>query len=86
MMKELGPLGDAEGISPVTIKSKLTVAHSAVASVKLRTLLARLTKDLRSENDYSTRIIATKMSENLDEAIVRELERHEKSAAELAVK
>lgn len=86
MIKELGPLGEAEEISVDTLKRKLSVACSVAAGAKLRTQLARLTEDMREGNEYSTELIAAKMSEKLDETILRELERQEKLTAESGTK
>lgn len=72
----MGALGAAEGISLEELKSRLDAARSAASSVKLRTRFARLTQDLRQENDYSSQLIETKMSEKLNEAILREMEKH----------
>ena len=54
----------------------LTAAKSAASSVKLRTRFAKLTQDLRQENDYSSQLIESKMSGKLNEAIFREMEKH----------
>jgi F420-non-reducing hydrogenase iron-sulfur subunit len=76
-IKELGPLGEAEGVSLEEIKLQLSIARAALAGVKLRTRFARLTHDLRQERDYSTQFIEAKISEKLDEAISREMEKQE---------
>lgn len=75
-IKTLGPLGELEGMPLKRLKLKLAAAKSAASSVKLRTRFGRLTQDLRRENDYSSQLIQAKMSENLDEAILREMEKH----------
>jgi len=69
----LGPLGEDEGIPLEELKSKLAAAKSVASNVKVRTRFARLTQDLREENDYSTQFIEAKMSEKLNEAILREM-------------
>jgi hypothetical protein len=76
-IKELGPLGEAEGIPLKKLKFSLAAAKSAAKSVKIRNRFARLTQDLRQENDYSSLLIEAKMSEKLDEAILREMEKQE---------
>jgi hypothetical protein len=55
----------------------LSAAKSAAASVKLRTRLAKITQELREKSDYSPQVIEAKMSEKLDEAILREMEKQE---------
>jgi len=54
----------------------LAAAKAAALSKKLRTRFARLTQDLRQENDYSAQLIETKISEKLDKAILNEMEKH----------
>ena len=60
---------------PEDLKSRLAAAKSLAANVKLRTRFAKLTQDLRKENDYSPQLIEAKMSEKLNEAIQREMEK-----------
>ena len=74
-VKELGPLGEAEGMPLEQLKTKLAAAKAAAASVKLRTQFAKFTKDLRAVNDYSAQSIETKMAEKLNAAIAREMEK-----------
>lgn len=74
-VKELGPLGAAEGIPLEELKSRLVAARTAAESVKLRTQLAKLTLDLRQNNDYSAEAIEIKMSNKLNQAIVVEMEK-----------
>ena len=73
-VKELGPLGAAEGVPLEELRLKLTAARSVAENVKLRTRFARLTQELRKENNYSPQFIEAKMSEKLNEAISREME------------
>ena len=71
----MGALGEAEGMPPEDLKSRLAAAKSLAANVKLRTRFAKLTQDLRKENDYSPQLIEAKLSEKLNEAIQREMEK-----------
>ena len=75
-IKELGPLGEAEGIAREELLHKLLAAKSAVESIKLRTRLGKLAKDLRLLNDYSPGAIEAKMAEKLNDAIIHEFEKH----------
>jgi F420-non-reducing hydrogenase iron-sulfur subunit len=75
----MGPLGELEGVPLNRLKRRLAVARSAASSVKLRTRFGRLTRELREKNDYSSRFIQARMSENLDEAILREMEQLEEN-------
>lgn len=84
-IKELGPLGKAERVSDEDLSSKLSVAKSVIESVKVRTRFAKLTQDLREANDYSDQVIESKMAENLDMAILREIEKQEKLLANAGV-
>jgi hypothetical protein len=74
-VKELGPLGSSEGISPEDLQAGLAAARSAAASVKLRTRFARLTQELRKNNDYSPEGVEAALSEKLHDAILREMEK-----------
>ena len=74
-VKKLGPLGSSDGKSLEEIKAKLVAAKSAASNVKLRTQFAKLTQELRQENDYSSQRIETRMSEKLNDAILREMEK-----------
>ena len=85
LLKELGPLGEAEGISREELKLKLLAARSAVKSVRLRTRFAKLAQDLRKGNGYASDVIAGKMDEKINDAIVREITKQEKAIADSGV-
>jgi len=85
LLKELGPLGEAEGISREELKLKLLAARSAVESVRLRTRFAKLAQELRQGNGYAPDVIETKMAEKVNDAIMREIARQEKAIAESGV-
>ena len=74
-MKELGPLGAAEGIPQEELRSRLAAAKGVASSVKLRTRFARLTQSLREKDDYSSKVIEAAMSEKLNDAISKEMEK-----------
>jgi hypothetical protein len=76
-IEELGPLGETERISHEKLRSRLAMARSLATNVKLRTRFAKLTRALRQKNDYSAEIIEAQMSERLDAAILREMEKQE---------
>ena len=84
-LKELGPLGEAEGVSREELKLKLLAARSAVKSVRLRTRFAKLAQDLRKGNGYASDVIAGKMAEKINDAIVREITKQEKAIADSGV-
>jgi len=81
-VKELGPLGEAEGIAAEALHLKLLAARSAMKSVKLRTQFARLAQDLRDGNNHTPEVIEAKMAEKVNEAIVREIAKQEKAITE----
>ena len=73
---ELGPLGQTEGIARDELKLNLSAARAAVESHKLRTRIGKLAKELREINDYSLDVIEKKMAEKLNEAIIKEMDKH----------
>jgi hypothetical protein len=73
-VKELGPLGAAEGVSLEELRRRLAAAKAVASNVKLRTRYARLTQSLREKNDYSSQVIEAAMSEKLNDAITKEME------------
>ena len=85
LLKELGPLGEAEGISREELRLKLLAARSAVKSVRLRTRFAKLAQGLRQGNGYTPDVIEAKMGDKINEAIVREIAKQEKAIAESRV-
>jgi hypothetical protein len=76
-IKEMGPLGKAEGMAWEDLEPKLSAAKAAARSIKLRTRLARLTQDLREEKDYAIDTIEAKLEGKLDHTIRSEMERQE---------
>lgn len=85
LLKELGPLGEAEGVSREELKLKLLAARSAVKSVRLRTRFAKLAQDLRKGNGYASDVIEGKMGEKINDAIVREITKQEKAIVDSGV-
>lgn len=81
-IRELGPLGEAEGVALEELKMKLLAARSAVESVKLRTRFGKLAHDLRQRNEYAPDVIEAKMAEKVSDAIIREIAKQEKAIAE----
>ncbi len=75
-IKELGPLGTSDGKPLEEIKVKLLAAKSAASSTKLRTQFAKLTREMRQDKDYSPQVLETRVSEKLNDAILREMEKH----------
>ena len=83
-MKEMGPLGEAEGIPIEDLKSKLLATKSVVKNLRIRTRFGKLTQKLREEGEYTPELIEAKMSEKINEMIEKELEKQEKKITESA--
>jgi hypothetical protein len=83
-MKEMGPLGEAEGIPIEDLKSKLLATKSVVKNLRIRTRFGKLTQQLREEGEYTPELIEAKMSEKINEMIEKELEKQEKKITESA--
>jgi F420-non-reducing hydrogenase iron-sulfur subunit len=68
-IKELGPLGQAEGLSPEEVKIRIDKAVQLVSDRKVRMALGNVTKSLRKDGDFSeehvARIIDEKMSKTI---------------------
>ncbi len=84
-IKQLGPLGDTEAMAEDELRLKLSAARSAVESVKLRTRWGKLALNLRKENDYAPEVIEAKMAEKINEAMMREMAKQERTIAESGV-
>ena len=83
-MKEMGPLGEAEGIPIEDLKSKLLASKPVVENLRIRTRVGKLTQQLREEGGYTPELIEAKMSEKINEMIEKELEKQEKKITESA--
>ncbi len=68
-IKELGPLGHAEGIPPEEIKERINKALELVSSKKLRMSFGTTTKTLRKDNDYSDEHMKQLINDKLSKAI-----------------
>ena len=72
-MKELGPLGKAEGLSQDEVKERLQKALDVVSSQKVRISFGNATKAVRKDavwtQDHIDEVITTKMAKSLDKAL-----------------
>ncbi len=72
-MKELGPLGQAEGLSPEEVKERLGKALEVVSSQKVRISFGNASKAVRKDavwtRDHIDEVITTKMAKSLDRAL-----------------
>jgi hypothetical protein len=69
-IKELGPLGEAEGIAPDELQSKLEKGLAAVSSKKVRMVYGTTAKAIRKEGIFTPEYINTVIEEKLSKAIV----------------
>ena len=69
-VKELGPLGHAEGLSPDEVKKRVAKALELVSGQKLRVGFGNVTKTLRKEgNKVTTRQIVDVVEDKLSKTI-----------------
>ncbi|CAK8710425.1 Methyl-viologen-reducing hydrogenase, delta subunit [Candidatus Electrothrix gigas] len=73
-MKELGPLGEAEGLSQEEIKERLEKALAAVSDRKVRMSFGNAAKAVRKDAiwtpEHIDEVVTTKMAKSLDKALV----------------
>jgi hypothetical protein len=84
-IKELGPLGEAEGIEPDEMKTRLDKALAAVNSRKVRMVFGNTTKAIRKEGiftqEYISGVIEEKMTKAITGALTAEPKEDSKPAA-----
>ena len=69
-VKELGPLGQAEGIEPAEMRARIDKALALVSDRKLRVAFGNVTKTLRKEgNKVTNEMIAALVDEKLSKTI-----------------
>ncbi len=72
-MKELGPLGQAEGLTQDEVKERLQKALEVVSSQKVRISFGNASKAVRKDavwtQDHIDEVITTKMAKSLDKAL-----------------
>ena len=73
-MRELGPLGQAEGLSQGEVKERLQTALDAVSSRKVRISFGNAAKAVRKDGNFTRdnidAIVAAKMEKSLGKALV----------------
>jgi hypothetical protein len=80
-IKELGPLGQAEGIEPDEMKARLDKALEAVSSRKVRMVFGMTTKSIRKEGIFTPEYINAVIGEKLSKAITGALTAEPKEEA-----
>ena len=83
-IKELGPLGQAEGIEPDEMKARLDKALAAVSSRKVRMVFGMTTKSIRKEGIFTPEYINSVIGEKLSKAITGALAAEPKEEAKPA--
>jgi hypothetical protein len=68
-IKELGPLGEAEGIAPEELQARLEKGLSAVSSRKVRMVYGNTAKSIRKEGIFTQEYINGVIEEKLSKAI-----------------
>jgi len=72
--KELGPIGQAEGLSPEELKVRIGKALALVSDRKLRIALGNATKTIRKEANFTQEFITGVIEEKLGKTITAGLE------------
>ena len=83
-IKDLGPLGEAEGIEPDEMKVRLDKALEAVSSRKVRMVFGMTTKSIRKEGIFTPEYINAVIGEKLSKAITGALAAEPKEEAKPA--
>ena len=85
-IKELGPLGESEGIAPDELQAKLEKGLSAVSSRKVRMVYGNTAKSIRKEaiftQEYISGVIEEKLSKTIAGALSAEAEEPAKAEPE----
>jgi len=76
-IKELGPLGESEGIKPDELQSRLEKGLAAVSSKKLRMVYGNTAKAIRKEGIFTQEYINSVIEEKLHKAITGALSAEE---------
>ena len=80
-IKELGPLGESEGIAPDELQAKLEKGLSAVSSRKVRMVYGNTAKSIRKEAIFTQEYISGVIEEKLSKAITGALSAEAEEAA-----
>lgn len=68
-VKELGPIGEAEGIQPAELKARIQTALNLVSNRKLRVGFGSATKTIRQDGVFTQEHIAEVMEDKLSSTI-----------------
>jgi len=81
-VKELGPLGESEGIEPDEIQALLAKGLAAVSSKKVRMVYGNTAKTIRKEGIFTQEYISGVIEEKLSKALTGALSAEAEEAAE----
>jgi hypothetical protein len=73
-IKELGPLGEAEGIAPDELKERLALGLAAVSDRKLRMSFGTATKSIRKEANFTQEYIDSVIDDKLTKPFTKAFE------------
>lgn len=73
-MKELGPIGQAEGLTPEDLQIRISKALALVSDRKLRIALGNATKTIRKEANFTQEFITSVIEDKLGKTITAGLE------------
>jgi hypothetical protein len=85
-VKELGPLGESEGIAPDELQARLEKGLAAVSSRKVRMIYGNTAKTIRKEAIFTQEYISGVIEEKLSKAIAGALSAEAEPKAESAEK
>lgn len=68
-IRDLGPIGQAEGLTPEEVKTKINIALNVLSSRKLRVGFGNATKTVRKEGDFNQEHITEVFNEKLSNSI-----------------
>ena len=68
-IKRLGPLGQAEGLDPATVKTKIANGLNLVSNRKLRVSFGNVTKTIRKDGTFTQEFITSLVDEKLSTGI-----------------
>jgi F420-non-reducing hydrogenase iron-sulfur subunit len=80
MIRELGALGEAEGLSSAELTANLLAARAATENVKVRTQLGKSSQAFRKTGIYSAEAMEGQLNEKLRATIASEMERQRQAA------
>lgn len=80
-IREIGPLGQAEPLSPAQLKDKLAIANTILNREKLRWVVGKFTEFTTNGNKYGERFTDHEMWRTLDTIIMDEVATYEILAA-----